>query len=168
MVFPLPRGRRWSSGWWSRTNRCALWQQRTVSRMKRSVASCLMSRSRVDSKTRNGPQASHRPTEQQALFLVATEGATVSLLALPWCAVRAGSSVKPAACSPSHGEQAPRARCSLATTLSAVTPSSSSRLFCSMRLYALLPVFLFYGPGLSMQGKDADGPSCAAGPVGTQ
>ena len=47
--------------------------------MKRSVASFFMLRSSVVSKKRKGPQASHSPTEQQALFLVPTEGSDCQL-----------------------------------------------------------------------------------------
>jgi hypothetical protein len=41
--------------WWSRTNRSVEWQPPLESRLKRSVASCFMCRSRVDSQKRNSP-----------------------------------------------------------------------------------------------------------------
>jgi len=51
-VFPLRNSRRWCSVWWSRRNRFAKWQPRTVSRLKRSVAFFFRRRSRMDSKKR--------------------------------------------------------------------------------------------------------------------
>ena len=52
-VFPLNCGRQWYISWWSRKNPSALWQPHLASRMKRSVASCIMSNSSVDDKERS-------------------------------------------------------------------------------------------------------------------
>src|SRR5205814_6723007 len=49
-VFPLPTGQAWCSVWWSRRNRSQRWQKPLVSLMRRSVASCFLFRSSVDSK----------------------------------------------------------------------------------------------------------------------
>ena len=54
-VFPLKTGRSSCIGWWKRTNRSVEWQPPMGSPMKRSAASCFMSRSRVGSKKRHGP-----------------------------------------------------------------------------------------------------------------
>jgi hypothetical protein len=50
-----------------------------VSRMRRSVASCFLSRNRMDSKKRSAPQAGLCPSELQALFLVPMQGSDWSL-----------------------------------------------------------------------------------------
>jgi hypothetical protein len=78
-AFPLNTGR-WSFiVWWRTTNHFVQLHRSMVSRMKRSVASCFMSRSSVDSKKRNGTQAGLSASEQQALFLVPMKGSDCSL-----------------------------------------------------------------------------------------
>ncbi len=52
-VFPLTFGRQSCSVWWSSMNRSIQWQQRMESRMKRSIASYVMSKISVDNKKRN-------------------------------------------------------------------------------------------------------------------
>jgi hypothetical protein len=49
-AFPLSFGRQSCSVWWSGKNRSVQWRQRMESHMKRSVASCSMSKSNVDNK----------------------------------------------------------------------------------------------------------------------
>jgi hypothetical protein len=95
------------------------------------------------------------------------KGATGPLLGLPWCAIRDTSSVRRRACSSSNGEQAPHVGFSLATTLSALTPSTCSRGFLqhgAVSSAACLPVLRTVSV---CAGKGRRCPSCTAGPVGT-
>src|SRR6266699_3646583 len=78
-VFPLNTGLQSCIVWWIKKNRCAQWRQPIASRMKRSVASCFMLRSRMDSQKRNRAQDGLNPSEQQALFLVPREASHCSL-----------------------------------------------------------------------------------------
>src|SRR5947208_643947 len=98
-----------------------------VSRLKRSVASFFIRRSRMDSKKPDGAQAGQSPSEQQAFFLVPMQESDCSLArSAPVLPAWSGSRGTWTACLLSPGKQALPARCSLPTTLSAVTASTSS------------------------------------------
>src|SRR5256714_10469940 len=88
-------------------------------------------RSRMDSKKPDGAQAGQSPSEQQAFFLVPMQESDCSLArSAPVLPAWSGSRGTWTACLLTQGKQARRARCSLATTLSAGTasPCSSSSL----------------------------------------
>jgi len=81
----------------------------------------------MDSKKPDGAQAGQSPSEQQAFFLVPMQESDCSLArSAPVLPAWSGSRGTWTACLLSPGKQALPARCSLATTLSAVTASTSS------------------------------------------